>query len=110
MGWQQSSLDMGRHIIGALIGVGQIGHAWVARRRDKTFEEIGEVCFHLRIGIFLDQQAGRGVLDEEGQQAIPLHPSLHLISEFIEPLATGLEREGRVHHTKRAPEGARLTY
>lgn len=57
--------DMGRHVIGALGGVDEIGGIL----RDKVVEEVLEVRARTWIRIFHDHQTGAGVLDEDGHRA-----------------------------------------
>ena len=56
---------MGRHVVGTLdvVPVGML-----ARRQ--PIERIGQVAQHIGIGILLNGQRGRGVPDEQRQQAV----------------------------------------
>ena len=60
-----ASLDVGGHIVGAFEGVCQERQVF----RHDLVEDTLKINAHRRVGIFIDRQTGRGVLDEERQQA-----------------------------------------
>ena len=48
-------LDMGRHVIGAFIGVAQIGHGRVGTRRNQPVKKRLQIALHLRLEL-LDRE------------------------------------------------------
>ena len=60
-------------------------------------EERGQVSLHLGVRVFLDQETGRGVLDEERQKARSRHPVRHLPREFVEAGSSGFDLEHGLH-------------
>lgn len=86
LGLCQGGFDMRRHVIGSLGGMS----VRAVLRRDAV-EKILQIMAHVRVGIFLDGERGRGVLDEQSEQAF-LHPLFvapvhHCCRDFIKPRA-----------------------
>ena len=77
---------MRRHVVRAFGGVAII-HA-VLRQMG---EEILQILLHIGIGIFLDQQRGRGVADETGGQAVIAlaQKCREMIGDLIKPSPVG---------------------
>ena len=79
----QGRADVRRHVVGPFGGMAEARAAFGEIR-----EEILQILLHIRIGIFLDQQRGRGMADETGQKAIRDFRAAHkigrLFREFIE--------------------------
>ena len=63
-GLRQRRADMRGHVVRPFGGVAEVRAAV-----RQLGEEILQILLHIGIGIFLDQQRGRGVADETGQQA-----------------------------------------
>jgi hypothetical protein len=63
---RERAAHMGRHVVHAFLAV-QEERVAVAHQPG---EEALEVVAHLRVGVLLHQQAGRGVAHEERQQAL----------------------------------------
>ncbi len=61
---QQRRLHMGRHIVGALAGV-PMGEILGGDGRQRAFEIQGDI----RVGVLVDRERGRRVLDENVHQA-----------------------------------------
>ncbi len=88
---------MGRHIVGTLICVGQIRHFRVGCRWHQTVKEVLHIGLHFWVGIFLNQQGGRGVLHQQRQQPVASDPIGNLSGEFIKAGAGGGDGEGSLH-------------
>jgi len=95
---QERGLDMGRHIVGALVGMSQIGHLGVGRGRHEPVKKLGQVSLYLGIGVLLDEERTRGVPDEKRQHAIARNPSRDVLGELVKAGAGGGNGEGGVHH------------
>ncbi len=94
--------DVGRHIVGPFVGVGQVRHAGISRGWHKTREEVAQIRLHLGVCIFLNKQAGRGVADEERQKAravkiTALQPTSDVAGDLIKPLPLRIYAECRLH-------------
>jgi len=78
---------MGRHIVGAFGGMPVTS----VILRNKPLEKIRQIQHHVRIGIFLNHQRCRCVLDKQCQEpGIGVHgsqPSRHLAGAWIQTLA-----------------------
>ena len=95
--------QVGRHVVGALVLVA-VGGALGRQAREVILEVAGDVG----VGVLLDQQAGRGVAAEEGEQAgghpLTRRPAGRLAGDFVQPLPAGadLEGVGRLPHQTRS--------
>ena len=69
-GLGERRLDVRRHVVGPL-GVVLVAHPWLVAVGDKAGEEALQVGPHGGIGVLLDDQAGRGVADEDRAQPRP---------------------------------------
>src|SRR5437867_2184847 len=80
-----------RHVVVTLFGVAEERVAV----RNKAGEESFEVAANFRIGIFLNEQRSRSVLDVECDcarlQLGVVEKRLHLIGKFVEAASAGLE-------------------
>jgi hypothetical protein len=100
-GLGQRRTDMRRHVVGPLGGVAE---ARPAGRQ--PMKEIAQVLLHIGIGIFLDQQRGRSVADETGEQSVfdlrAAHKIRHGIGKFVKPGPAGRNRNGveRLFHVR----------
>ena len=56
---------MGGHVVVALVGVDVVGFAFA----DEAVEDRFQIGAHVGIGVLVEGQTGRGVLDEEVQQS-----------------------------------------
>ena len=88
---------MGRHIVGAL---GRMREAWVVLGYQPV-ESILEVSARGRVGVLLDRQAGRGMLDHHRAQTLS-DPGfrdhvLDTIGELDQPLARGADLDLGYH-------------
>lgn len=83
VGGQQRGLDMGGHVVGAFVGMCQIGHRRVRAGWHKPRKIVLQVSLNLGVGIFLNDQTGRGMADKQRQQTCSLHPSGNIGREFI---------------------------
>jgi len=93
-GRQKSGLDMGGHIIRALISMSEIGHFRVRRGRHESVEKGLQVGLYLGVRVFLNEQAGGGVADKEREQARAVGKRAGFIGEFVKAGAIGLDGEG----------------
>jgi len=82
-GRQKGGFDVAGHIIGALIGVGEIGHFRVRRGRHEPVEKGLQVGLHLWVCVFLNEQASGGVADEQSEQAGAFGKGAHLVGELV---------------------------
>ena len=87
-------LDMGGHIIRALISMSEIGHFRVRRGRHESVEKGLQVGLYLGVRVFLNEQAGGGVADKEREQARAVGKRAGFIGEFVKAGAIGLDGEG----------------
>src|SRR5258706_6109584 len=98
------------HVVGAF-GVVHVFSIWVfswtrqilatARRRvlwGNLLEQILQIDLHVRVGVLLDQERGRGVAaierQETGGDPLLRHPTLHRRRDLDEPLA--VRRDGKL--------------
>ncbi len=65
MSLRQSGTDVRGHVVGAL-GIVPVVRVSI---RDEPLEKGIEVMQHIRVGVFLNEQGGGGVLYKEGEQA-----------------------------------------
>lgn len=104
----QDAADMGRHVVGALVGV--------AIKRGVFADQAGEkglqIPQHVGVGVLLDGQRRAGVLAKQGEQAVrePLafHPSPDLGGDGVQALAAGFDgnRMLRLFHGAKARTSA----
>jgi hypothetical protein len=84
---RECGADVRRHIVGTFHGVAVQPVVFRRQAAEKSIQ----VVDHVRIGVLLDGQRGRRVLDEEGQETLTngllFQPSRDLTSEFVEPFA-----------------------
>ena len=66
MGRGQGGADVRRHVVRAFLGVPVVAQVL----RHDAPEELVEIVQHVRIGVLLDQERCRGVVQVEGQQAL----------------------------------------
>ena len=66
----QGRFDMGGHVVGAFVCVGQIGHAGIRGGRHQTGKEISHIGLHFRIGIFLNEDRAGCVLHKQVSAAL----------------------------------------
>ena len=86
---RQRCANMCRHVVVAFLRVYKqrvaIGH--------QSFEKGLQIALHVRVGIFLDEERGRGMLQMQGQQAvlesILSNPLFKVAREFPKPATTG---------------------
>ena len=83
----------------------EVRHRRIGGRRHQPVKEVLHIRLHLRVGVFLDQQAARGVLHEQRQNAValPFDPCGHVAGKLIKTGAIGLEGETCVHNTMFEP-------
>ena len=81
--------DVSRHVVGTFHGVG----IEVVVLGDKAAEEGFEISDDIGVGVFLDEQRGGGVSEEDGEEAFldaeTLDPGAGLSGDFVETLAAG---------------------
>lgn len=82
--WKQRRLDMGGHIVGSFVSVGQVGHGWISGWRHQPLKEGGQIGPDLGVRVFLDQKAGRRVLYEQCKNATARNPASNIIGEFVQ--------------------------
>ena len=85
--------DVRRHVVRAFAGVLEERVAI----RHEAFEETFEIGAHIRVGILLNQERGRGVLQMQREQAVrkilPREPGFDFRGEVIQPASAGGETE-----------------
>lgn len=69
-GGQQHCLDVPRHVVRSLVGMGEEGLAGICRGGHKAMQPGAQVGLNLWVRVFLYQQTGRGVADEQRQQSV----------------------------------------
>ena len=86
-----------------------VDEQWIAVRHE-PFEERLQIAAHVRVGVFLNQQRGRRVPQEQCQQAvlefILFHPLLHFARELAKSapargdrqLVKGLTQHGKMDY------------
>ena len=62
---REHRLDMARHVVGALFLMGVV-RAFGRKR----LECVAEIAPHIRVGILLDRQRGRGMAHEHGEEPV----------------------------------------
>ena len=81
--------DVSRHVVGTFHGVG----VEAVVLGDKAAEEGFEISDDIGVGVFLDQQRGGGVSEEDGEEAFldaeTLDPGAGLSGDFVETLTAG---------------------
>ncbi len=85
---QKRGFDMGWHIIGTFIGVPQICHRRVVRRRHQPVEKSPQVRLYFGVGIFLNDQRTRSMPHKQRQQPIAfdrVEPVTHIRCELVQP-------------------------
>src|SRR6185369_818072 len=109
-GLGERGADVARHVVRALGG----GVVEAVTIGDEPGEEALEVREHLRIGVLLDDQAGRGVADETGddgraragrRDAKAVHEVGHLAGDVVQATPVGGDGDGvrlRVHRKGQA--------
>ena len=83
---------MGGHVVVALVGVDVVGFAFA----DEAVEDRFQIGAHVGIGVLVEGQTGRGVLDEEVQQSRGgqrRKVRLDLVGDRVEAPAAGAEGE-----------------
>lgn len=94
---QHRRLDMGRHIVRTFVCVGQVGHVRVGGGRHEAREKVLQIGLNFGVGVFLNEERGGCVLDEQREEAVGFRPVADLPGEFIKTGAGGLDFERRVH-------------
>lgn len=96
---QKGGFDMGGHVVRAFERVAQIAHAGVIRRRDKAAEIGQQITLHIRVGIFLDQQRGRGVAHHQRQKpiAVARQPPRNGAGDLVQRGAIGVDLKRGLH-------------
>ena len=81
--------DVSRHVVGTFHGVG----VELVVLGDKAAEEVFEISDDIGVGVFLDEQRGGGVSEEDGEEAFlnaeTLDPGAGLSGDFVETLTAG---------------------
>ena len=93
MGLGQGRPDVRRHVVGAFLGVGVVADVL----RHQFAEERVDVVEDARVGVLLDQERGRGMMEVDGQQpardALGRNPGPHPLGDLVEPLTVGREEQ-----------------
>ena len=81
--------DVSRHVVGTFHGVSVEAVVF----GDEAAEEGFEIADDVRVGVFLDEQRGGGVAEEDGEQAFldveAIDPGAGFSGDFVETLAAG---------------------
>lgn len=84
---EQGRLYMSGHIVRPLVGMGQIGHLGVGRRRHETVKKGPQIGLDFGIGILLNEERARRMLHKKGKQPVANHPISNLARELVKALA-----------------------
>lgn len=92
---QQAGLDMGGHIVRAFQAVDIMGGAV----RDQLAQMGFQIAAHAGVGVFVEGEGGRGVLDEEMGQADPEPPDFRglgqqFLGDEVESTGPGFQDDG----------------
>lgn len=100
---QNRCLQMRRHVIGPFIAVGDPAHRRVIGRRRDPVQPCQQIDLHIGIGIFLNQQAARGVAHHQCHHPIPrpdlAQPGRDLTGKVMTGRAARGDGEGGVRHS-----------
>lgn len=98
----KSCANMGWHIVAAFGGVPEPGRAL----RDQPLEKFAEVALHIRIGVLLNDERCRRVLDKNrtkpGLYVLSADPFSDLVRDFVQALGSGSNLQvalGLLHST-----------
>src|SRR5437867_5929897 len=100
LGLRKRSANMRGHVVCSLriVPIERL----IIRRQAR--QERVEIRQHIRVGVLLDQQRGRGMANEEGEQPggqpLPFCPSPHLVGRFMKSATGGalLDLDRRLPH------------
>ena len=91
---RQHHAQMRRHVVAPLVGVDEV----ILILRHEALEEFVQVRARGRIGVFIDDERGAGVLDEDGRgargHAALAHDARDFIGDLVGAFATRADGEG----------------